>query len=258
MTEFPKIIHQIYGFWDKKIPKHIQSRIDNWKRLHPDYKYYLWDKKKSREFIKTKYNWFLKLYDSYEYQIQRADAIRYFILYHYGGIYSDIDLEPIKPLDDLLDKYKNKNCILYKSSNSDLLTNDFIISKPKNKFWKKVWHELIINHNFNSFSKHLTVMYTTGPLLIDSSYENFSLRKKYVYVIDSKYINNCDISMTKPCNNKEAYLRRYDGNSWHGFDSTFLNFLYKYKYIIIIILLILLITFIVYKQITSNNEHLNQ
>ena len=52
MKEIPKIIHQIYGFWDKNIPTHIQSRIDVWKKLHPDYKYILWDKKKSRDFIK--------------------------------------------------------------------------------------------------------------------------------------------------------------------------------------------------------------
>ena len=244
--EFPKIIHQVYGFWDKKIPKNIEERINNWKKMHPDYEYILWNKKKSREFIKTKYNWFLKLYDNYEYEIQRADVIRYFILYYYGGIYSDIDLEPVKSLNTLLDKYKNKLCILYKSSNSDLLTNDFMISKPKNKFWKKVWHDLIVNHNFRSLSKHLTVMYTTGPLLIDSSYENFFLKKKYVYIINSKYINNCDISAKKPCYNKEAYLKRHTGNSWHGFDSTFLNFLYKYKYIFILLVIISIIIFIIF------------
>jgi hypothetical protein len=92
-------------------------------------------------------------------------------------------------------------------------------------------------------------MYTTGPLLIDQSYEEFSLKKKYVYIINSKYINNCDISSIKPCYNKDAYLKRYDGNSWHGFDSTFLNFLYMYKYIIIISILIGIIIFIVCKYI---------
>ena len=52
MKEFPKIIHQIYGFWYKNIPKHIQSRIDTWKRLHPDYKYILWDKKRVDNLLK--------------------------------------------------------------------------------------------------------------------------------------------------------------------------------------------------------------
>ena len=95
-------------------------------------------------------------------------------------------------------------------------------------------------------SKHMTVMYTTGPLLIDSSYENLSSKNKYVYIINSKYINNCDIAEIKPCYNKEAYLKRYDGNSWHGIDSTIFNFFYKhYKTIIIIILLIIIIILII-------------
>lgn len=244
MKDFPKIIHQIYGFWDKNIPKHIQSRIDTWKRLHPDYKYILWDKKKSREFIKKKYNWFLSIYDSYMYQVQKTDALRYFILYHYGGVYSDIDLEPIKSITSLLEKYKNKNAILYRSSNSDMLTNDFMISKPKNIFWKKVWHGLMINHTYNSFSKHLEVMWTTGPLLLDNVYDDFILKDNYVYIVNSKYINNCDISMAKPCANKEAYLKRYEGNSWHGIDSTILNFLYKYRYPIVITILVIIIMII--------------
>lgn len=242
ITEFPKIIHQIYNFWSKITTKNIQKRMDTWKKLHPDYEYKLWNKKNSREFIKDKFNWFLKMYDGYPYQVQKTDALRYFILYYYGGIYSDIDLEPVKCITPLLEKYKDKECILYRSPNSELLTNDFMISKPKNIFWKKVWHELILNYSFNSILKHMTVMYTTGPLLIDSVYENISSKKKYVYIINSKYINNCDISEIKPCYNKEAYLKRFEGNSWHGIDSTIFNFLYNhYKTIIIIILIIIII-----------------
>ena len=50
--------------------------------------------------------------------------------------------------------------------------------------------------------------------------------------------------MTKPCANKEAYLKRYEGNSWHGIDSTILNFLYKYRYPIVITILVIIIMII--------------
>jgi len=239
---FPKIIHQCYGFWDSKIPVHIQHRIEKWKILHPNYTYIMWDKKKSRELIKKYFNWFLSVYDNYSYPIQKADAIRYFILYKYGGIYCDVDLEPFKKLSHLLNKYKNKNCILYRSANSDMITNDFMISKPKNPFWKKIWHQLISNCNFSSVSKHLTIMNSTGPLLLDFTYENYSLKNKYVYIINSKYINNCDISIPKPARNKEAYLIRHDGNAWHSFDSTIINFFYK-NYITLIVLFFIFLIF---------------
>jgi mannosyltransferase OCH1-like enzyme len=51
----------------------------------------LWTNEKSRDFIQTEYPWFLETYDAYPYPIMRADAIRYFILSHYGGIYIDLD-----------------------------------------------------------------------------------------------------------------------------------------------------------------------
>ena len=249
MTGFPKIIHQCYGLWDSKIPPEIQKRIDTWKRLHPSYKYILWDKKKCRDLIKTHYDWFLPIYDKYPYVIQRADAVRYFILFRYGGVYSDIDLEPAKSITPLLEKYKRKMCILYRSPNSDMLTNDFIISKPKNIFWKKVIHYMITNSNLNYMTKHLTVMNTTGPLMLDYVYETFLFKTKHVFIIDAKYVNNCDISTVKPARNKGAFLTRYDGNSWHSIDSSVINFFYKYfKFVLLMVTIIICAIYFVNKN----------
>jgi hypothetical protein len=51
----------------------------------------LWTEKASREFIEKEYPWFLQTYDVYRYPVQRVDAVRYFLLLHYGGIYLDLD-----------------------------------------------------------------------------------------------------------------------------------------------------------------------
>ncbi len=45
----------------------------------------------SRELIATEYPWFLNTFDNYSEPIQRADAIRYFVLAHFGGVYLDLD-----------------------------------------------------------------------------------------------------------------------------------------------------------------------
>ncbi len=39
------------------------------------------------QLIRDKFPWFLKTYQAYRYNIQRADVLRYFVLYEYGGIY---------------------------------------------------------------------------------------------------------------------------------------------------------------------------
>lgn len=58
----------------------------------------LWTDAKSREFIATEYPWFLATFDNYSQPIQRADAIRYFVLNHFGGIYIDLDDVSLIPL----------------------------------------------------------------------------------------------------------------------------------------------------------------
>jgi len=64
-----------------------------------------WTDEDIREFIRKFYPDFLELHDQYPYNIQRADMIRYFILYHYGGIYSDLDLYPTESIRDYLHGY---------------------------------------------------------------------------------------------------------------------------------------------------------
>ena len=51
----------------------------------------LWTDAGSLEFIKKEYPWFEETFKGYKHPIQRADAIRYFVLAKYGGIYIDLD-----------------------------------------------------------------------------------------------------------------------------------------------------------------------
>lgn len=51
----------------------------------------LWNVERSRSFIKKEYGWFLNTYDNYRFPVQRIDALRYFLMRHYGGIYIDLD-----------------------------------------------------------------------------------------------------------------------------------------------------------------------
>ncbi len=62
--------------------------VQTWQRHHPDWEYRLWTDEDSRKLIKVHYPDFLNTYDSYSYNIQRADAIRHFILYHLEQTYA--------------------------------------------------------------------------------------------------------------------------------------------------------------------------
>ncbi len=88
----PKIIHQTWK--DNNIPDKWKISKKMWKKHHPEWRYILWTDKMIRDYIEIGYPEFLKLFDSYKYNIQRVDMIRYFILKDLGGIYSDLDLYP--------------------------------------------------------------------------------------------------------------------------------------------------------------------
>lgn len=168
MSKIPKIIHQIYFQGEAAIPadysRYRQSVLD----FHPDWEYYFWDEKQCRSFVQENYPWFLEVYDAYPYWIQRCDSIRYFLLYHYGGFYIDLDIEFLKPIDDLLEDYELIFSKLIKFSNV------IMGSIPRHPLWQKVFQELdkrkseIPQTNkplVNKMSRY--IIYSTGPVLLN-------------------------------------------------------------------------------------------
>ena len=96
----PKIIHQTWK--TKEVPDHWSSSHEGWIKYHPDYYYVLWTDDMNLELVARWYPDFLEKYQSFPYNIQRVDAVRTFYLHRYGGIYSDLDIEPLKSIDPYL------------------------------------------------------------------------------------------------------------------------------------------------------------
>ena len=147
----PKIIHQTWK--NNDVPKHWKKSPEMWKKYHPDYKYVLWTDEDNREHIKLFHQEFLELYVNYPYAIQRADMIRYFLLYDFGGIYSDLDVYPSQSIDKWI-----LNDSLYLIYSGNFITNFFMISKRNHPFWIDVQNELkSIQLPFWVIFKHFTV-----------------------------------------------------------------------------------------------------
>ena len=91
------IIHQTWKSENlSSAPQGWLQAAEAWKAWHPDCQYKLWTDESLRNFISDKFSWFLNTYDSYPHVIQRVDSARYFILYEYGGLYSDLDIAPLQ------------------------------------------------------------------------------------------------------------------------------------------------------------------
>ena len=94
----PKIIHYIW-FGHSAYPEKVQSCINSWRYLLPDYQFMLWDEKSFDVYSIT----FTK--EAYERQKWAfvSDYVRLYALYTYGGWYLDTDVEVVKSFSDLLE-----------------------------------------------------------------------------------------------------------------------------------------------------------
>jgi len=102
----PKIIHQIYfdmtGNGIDYFPMFVKSKEIC--QSYADYEYILWDEKKCLDLIAKDYPEYLSFYNSFRFEIQKIDFVRFCILHKYGGFYIDMDMYKLRSLDLLLTK----------------------------------------------------------------------------------------------------------------------------------------------------------
>lgn len=95
----PKIIHYCW-FGANPLPKLAQNCIASWQKFLPDYEIKRWDE--------TNFDLTICDYVKEAYQAKKwafvSDYARFFILYKYGGVYFDTDVEIIKPLNEILER----------------------------------------------------------------------------------------------------------------------------------------------------------
>lgn len=171
--KIPRIVHQTWK--DENIPTEFQECVESWKANLPGWEFWLWTDWDNRSLIEEHYSWALNLYDRYPLPIQRVDAVRYFILYHFGGLYVDLDFFAIKPVDQLFEK----KCVLplvdrKQAANHDrdkIISNALMGSVPGHAFFETVINELPrYEHPKNAQN---LVLESTGPFMLTDVYEKF-------------------------------------------------------------------------------------
>lgn len=105
MTNIPKIIHYCW-FGRGKMPELANKCIESWKKYLPDYEI--------REWNEDNFDVNIIPYTKEAYRLGKyafvSDYARFWILYNYGGLYFDTDVEVIKPIDDIIAKGPFMGC----------------------------------------------------------------------------------------------------------------------------------------------------
>jgi hypothetical protein len=146
---------------------------DKWRELHPDWELRLWRDEDLR-WLENQ-----ELFDQAERYVPvdavgqlRADIARYEILHRYGGIYVDVDVEPLKPFDEFLDNVAFAGW----ERDSDWVGNTVLGAEPGAEFFR-----LLIDALPDSVKKgnsHAT--YISGPRFLTPIFRrNLNLLKVY-------------------------------------------------------------------------------
>lgn len=95
--KIPKVIHYCW-FGDKEIPEKNKEWMSSWKKKCPEFEIIEWNES-NYDIKKNKF-----MYEAYKAKKWGfvPDFARLDIIYNYGGIYLDTDIEIIKNLEDLL------------------------------------------------------------------------------------------------------------------------------------------------------------
>ena len=105
----PQTIHYVWLGRNPK-PRAVKTCMKSWKRYCPGYKIMEWNEDNLPAF-ENKY--FQQAYEAKKWAYA-SDYVRLWVIYHYGGIYLDTDVELIRPLDEL----RNHACFLCRKKGS--------------------------------------------------------------------------------------------------------------------------------------------
>lgn len=237
----PLIIHQTWK--NDKVPEKWSKAQVSWtdqsvkyplKRKYNEFVYMLWTDEMLDNFIKEKYSWFYEAFHNYHFPISKTDAGRYFLLYHYGGVYSDLDIGcNNQSVRAILSSLKNTHGVSVMEVKPYGFSLEVLIAAKGHPFLKSVITGLIPAQARYPIP-YLTVLLSAGPLYLTAKY--------------GIYKNKEEIHIVSPELYEGKYFVHYHGGSWHSWDGEIIWWIYNhgpmfFKLIILSIVLYIGVTF---------------
>lgn len=224
---FPKIIHQTFKN-EKALPNLYIKCRRLIKRTYDEYQYTFYSDKDIQNFMKQYFPSFKsKVFDKLPTTIMQIDVFRYCLLYHFGGVYSDMDYQVLRKYN-----FSDFDITLplcdFEDAENFRLGNCIIASKPNHVFWKTVLDEIENNLNviLSSWIKHKKdrrklkeyVLKYTGPVLLTDVYKkyfindpSFNLPERNAFHPDQPKTAKDFKQMTK---NSDIYGFHHCSGSW--------------------------------------------
>ena len=241
--KIPRYIHQIW-ISTEEVYENFQTASNACIKFHPNYNYTLWTNEKILQWLEIHYPWFVPVYQSYRYDMQRIDAMKYFVLFHFGGIYLDLDVKCKVP--DLitamipLDKRVNEPDIIFHMGTEGISANtDILVAKKHHPFFKLAISQLKSANRW-FYLYHLTIILSAGPTFLYGIYRQFPIKDGFYYIPNELFYGKL--------------IEGVGGGTWYGKDSLLLIYFMENKFQSICFLLIMVIIVVVGSRYLKRNK----
>ena len=205
----PKLIHYCWFGRGKKSDL-IEKCISGWKKLLPDYQIKEWNED---NFDIKRIQYVYEAYERKKYAFV-ADFARLYVLYHYGGIYLDTDVEVLKSFDDFLDLHG------FAGFEDQELVSTAILGFEKENAFIKEWMETYRNKNFVTKGKiniETNVRVFTNSLLCCGLLQNNQkqlIEKGKITICPKDYFSPLKLGTRAPQITRNTYTIHWYEGSW--------------------------------------------
>lgn len=192
------------------MPKITQKCIESWKKYCPDYEIKRWDESNLNL---DKYQFVRDAYDAKKFAFA-SDVLRTDIIYSEGGIYLDVDVELLKPIEEFMDKD-----LFVGFETSDLLNPGLIMgATPKNGDLKNIL-DIYKKTKFEvDKCKDLTICHIYTDYFEKMGLEpvNKTQELKNYKFYSSEYFSPIDVITNKKKITKNTYSIHWYNASWYS------------------------------------------
>jgi mannosyltransferase OCH1-like enzyme len=154
----PPVFHQVWLGPDD-LPGEFEPYTASWRRFHPGWEVRLWREANLPDGLRTP-----AVYDRERQPVERADILRLELLWRFGGIYLDLDMECLRPIAGLVEELD----FFGTEIKAGRVTNTVIGAAPLHPILDQALSELKLHEPGARFDKSLS-----GPLFFASVVERF-------------------------------------------------------------------------------------
>ena len=214
----PKVIHYCW-FGGNPLPEFAVKCINSWRIYMPEYEIKEW---KESNFDVNIIPYTKEAYEAKKYAFV-SDYARFWILYKYGGVYFDTDVEVIRPLDEIIERGAFMGCEIdgQDSHYGDIAVNPGLglAVEPEHQVYKAILDKYTNLHFLNEDGTHNTtyaVVKLTTDILKSFGMENIKGIQNVadIYIYPQCYFNPFDDATGRLNKTKDTYTIHWFSKTW--------------------------------------------